>query len=233
MIESLALSNALYKLCYVLGFVIMFIFNTYYGKNYKIPKLKAFIFSLISYIIIFAWSYVLAWVANGFKWGHHNAIRVFIWMPVVLYFTGKIFKIGFKVCCDYITPSTCIVYGIARLGCIFAGCCYGYKADWGMYSRSAGYRCIPVQLFEAITSLAIAMIMILLAKKRKYDPTKANLYPIMMILFGSTRFLWEFAADNKKVIFNISELAIWALITFIVGLFWLWSKTRTQKSQKI
>lgn len=221
MIVNDVLANALYRVCYILGFVLIFVFNFFYAKKYRIRGGKALLFTLTSYALIFGWSYVLAWIANGFTWGHHNAIRVYIWFPLVLLLTGKIFRIDFKTCCEFVTPSTCIVYGVARLGCVFAGCCHGYRMEHGIFSTAAGYRCFPVQLCEAVTALAIAALTVLWAGKKEYRAEKNDLYPKMLVLYGGTRFLWEFAADNEKVIWRISELALWALATCLLGAIWL------------
>ena len=43
-------------------------------------------------------------------------------------------------------------------------------------------------------------------------------FPIMLILFGSTRFVWEFFRDNSKLWLGCSNLAFHALFMFIVGL---------------
>jgi len=50
--------------------------------------------------------------------------------------------------------------------------------------------------------------------------TNGELYPLMMMLFGSTRFIWEFFRDNEKLFFGISNLAIHALIMGVVGTAW-------------
>lgn len=46
-------------------------------------------------------------------------------------------------------------------------------------------------------------------------------YPLMLILFGFTRFLCEFLRDNYKVFGNISNIALHAAFMFIVGVVWL------------
>ena len=214
---DMGIANTLYWGCYVLGFITIFVFNAFYGRNYGIPPGKSVAFSVVSYILIYAWAYILAWVINGFEWGHHNAIRVYIWFPVVLLLTARLFKIKWVTACEFVTPSTCLVYGIARMGCNFTGCCYGIPAKWGIESVEAGHRVFPVQACEGLTSLAIALFIIHLAKKRNYQPD-GTLYPLMMILYGGTRFFWEFLADNDKVFLYISELALWALLTFLLGI---------------
>lgn len=228
---DMGIANALYWGCYVLGFITIFVFNAFYGRNYGIPPGKSVAFSVVSYILIYAWAYILAWVVNGFEWGHHNAIRVYIWFPVVLLLTAKLFKIHWLTACEYLTPSTCIVYGIARLGCNFTGCCYGIPASWGIESVEAGHRVFPVQLCEALTALAIAAITIHLAKKRNYKPD-GTLYPFMMILYGGTRLVWEFFADNTKIFFGLSELALWALLTFLIGLAWYFTVKEANRRKK-
>lgn len=225
------IENIVYRGCYVLGFVVLFIFNALYAAKYKIPGKKAFFFSVISYAIIYAWAYVLAWAANGFIWGHHNAIRVFVWMPLVLLLTGKLFKIPWKTACDYIAPGTCLVYGIARLGCTFAGCCYGYPAQWGVYSCTAGRRCIPVQLFQSAASIAVFFIILSMAKKGKFK-AENRLYPAMLVMYGGARFLLEFLMDNKKLFLHISELGLWSLLCVVVGAAWLVSLIKKEKSEE-
>ena len=221
MVESLTLANTLYRICYVLGFALTFVFNAVYARHYRIKAGKAFLFSLVSYLLIFGWSYVLAWVFNGFRWGHHNAIRVYIWFPAVLFVTAKLFRVDFKDSCEFFTPSTCIVYGIARLGCIFPGCCYGIPMEHGMYSYAADCRCFPVQLCEALTSLLIAVVMVILARKKHFDSRENTLYPTMLVLYGGTRFIWEFFSASKRVLWNVTELGLWALATCVMGCVWL------------
>lgn len=217
---ELGITNIVYWSLYGIGFIVMFIFNSCYGKKYHLPVGKALCFSIICYAVIFGWSYILAYIANGFSWGHHNAIRVYVWMPLVLALFGKIFKIEWKTACDYIAPSTCLVYAIARLGCVFAGCCYGIPCSFGMYNVYIGYKCFPVQLCQSLCSFAVFAIILLLAKRKEYL-VDGTLYPIMLVLYGTARFFLDFLQDNKKLFSHISELAIWGLLCVIMGLVWL------------
>ena len=223
------IADAFYWGCYVIGFIAIFIFNSLYSKKYGISPVKALFFTVVSYAAIYGWAYVLGWVANGFTWGHHNAIRVFAWMPLVLLLTGKLFKIRWSTACDFIAPSTCLVYGIARLGCNFAGCCYGIPASWGIYSCEACHRCFPVQLCQSIASLAVFFIILSIAKKNGYDKSN-RLYPEMLIMYGGSRFLLEFLIDNEKLVIGLSELAFWSIICVLIGIVWLLElQKRTEK----
>ena len=52
----------------------------------------------------------------------------------------------------------------------------------------------------------------------------------MLMLFGYTRFLLEFARDYNKLFFGISELAMQAVFGALVGTIWyaIVKKERTQ-----
>lgn len=210
----------LYITFYVLGFLTIFVFNTFYGKKFGIQKGKSLLITVLSYALIFGWAYVLAWLESLLTdWGHHNAVRVYIWMPALLFVLSKPVKIDWKKLCDFVAPSACIVYGIARLGCLFPGCCYGIPVEWGqwgLYSQEAQQIVFPVQFCEAMTAFAWAALAIYLNIRKKYV-ADARTYFIMLIPYGLSRFVWEFFADNEKVFMNISSLALHALLMSVVG----------------
>ena len=107
------------------------------------------------------------------------------------------------------------LFGFARIGCIFPGCCHGYPSSWGLYSNEAGTVCFPIQIIEIIVSFILALIMWNMHSKERFQ---GKLYPWFLVLFGSTRFVLEFLRDNQKLFWGISELALHALSCFIVGM---------------
>ncbi len=215
--EQVGSLNTLYRAFYVLGFLTIFVFNTFYAPKFGISKGKGLLITVLSYALIFSWAFVLAWVESLFTdWGHHNAVRVYIWMPALLFVLSKLMSADWKKLCNFIAPSACIVYGIARLGCLFPGCCYGIPCEWGIYSESARAMVFPVQLCEAVTALILAVVTIIMNRKKQYH-ADAKTYFIMLIPYGLSRFIWEFFADNEKVFLNISSLALHALLMSVVG----------------
>ena len=90
----------LYRGFYVLGFLTIFVFNVFYAKKFDIKKGRALVVTVLSYALIFAWAFVLAWVESLFTdWGHHNAVRVYIWMPALLFVMSKPVAIDWKKLC--------------------------------------------------------------------------------------------------------------------------------------
>ena len=78
----------------------------------------------------------------------------------------------------------------------------------------------PVQLLEGIVSAAIVVWLLTYAKKHKYNCAGLCM-PYMFIAFGLTRFFLEFLRNNQKLFWGISELALWSLLMFIVGIVWI------------
>lgn len=115
---------------------------------------------------------------------------------------------------DLLTIKGAFFYAIAHIGCIFPGCCHGYASDWGIYSNNAGYVCFPIQLVECTINIMIGFILLAMRKNKKFH---GQLNPWYMIMFGATRFVTEFLRDNDKLFWGISELAIHALVSFILG----------------
>ena len=65
------------------------------------------------------------------------------------------------------------------------------------------------------------MIGIALLFMSKRGIERRRLYMWFMILFGSTRFVFEFYRDNEKIWNGISELAFHAAGALVIGLIWL------------
>ena len=169
------------------------------------------------YGITYIWIYILCWIEHGFKsFGGNNIVRGFIYIPLIAFPVAKAMRVKWSKMCDFIAPCPCLVHGISHIGCIFAGCCAGYPSNWGFYNYRYDGPAFPVQLFEAATALAIFGLL-LYWNRRTQHKTNGKLFPIMMILFGSTRFLWEFARNNEKIWLGCSSLAFHALFMAIIG----------------
>ena len=54
-------------------------------------------------------------------------------------------------------------------------------------------------------------------EKKKNYRSDGLAYPLMLMLFGYSRFLLEFLRDNHKVVFGVSTLALHALFMALVG----------------
>ena len=214
-------SPFLYYLFFALGFVSVTLFAYFYRKKYNLSIKQALLTVLMVYPPVVLWMFVLCWAETGFKsFGGNNIVRIFVWVPLFALPVAKILKIDIRDMLNFIAPLPCAVHGISHYGCIFEGCCCGYPSAFGIWNPiHQDYR-FPIQPIEATVAVLVIVVTVAYAKSKNYSKA-ANSYPVMLILFGSTRFFLEFARDNEKLFWGISNLAIHAFVMFVVGLVWL------------
>ncbi len=83
-----------------------------------------------------------------------------------------------------------------RIGCFFAGCCYGKPTEscLGVHFPNLGYKAFPTQLFEAAFLLLLFSVLFHLAVRRNFKQT----FVVYMVSYGAFRFLIEFIRDDPR-----------------------------------
>ncbi len=212
------LSQTIYAGFHILTFIVVFVLAAWYGKKLQIGIIKSILIVVVVYPLADFWKKVLFWIESGFKaFGGENNVRLFIWVPVIAFVFALLLKIDKKRMCDFLAPCMVITQGVGHWGCIFPGCCRGYESAFGIYNVVTESYLFPIQPIEALIAISITVYLLIRSKKRDYKPDGLQ-YPIMLMLFGSTRFICEFFRDNTKVLFGCSSLAFHALLAFIIGL---------------
>lgn len=202
---------------HVLAFATVMTLALWLGPKLKISRKKTFGVVMIVYPLMYLWMLVQYWVENGFKdFGGQNIVTIFIWVPVIAMITGKIMKIDVKTICCLVAPLITVNHAVGHMGCIFAGCCRSFPTERGLYVVNSGMYHFPIQPIEVLIAALIVVTLILIMKKDNYVPT-AKIYPINLVLFGSTRFICEFIRDNDKIFLGCSRLSFHALFMTIVG----------------
>ncbi len=119
------------------------------------------------------------------------------------YLYCKIRKLEFLRYFDLVMPSIAVAQGFGRVGCMFAGCCYGKETDsWFhvIYETSDfapnGVELIPTQLIMALLNFAHFFILIFLAKKLlKHSGQVAGAY---LVFYSIGRFFLEFLRNDPR-----------------------------------
>ena len=122
--------------------------------------------------------------------------------------------------------SITIAHGFGRIGCFFAGCCYGKETEawYGIQFPGLHTKVIPTQLFEAIFLfvLSAAMIVLLFAVHFKYN---MSLY---LVSYGIWRFVIEYFRGDYRGSFipGLSPSQFWSIIMVLLGIviFFLYKK---------
>ncbi len=105
-----------------------------------------------------------------------------------------------KYCSDLFAVAPCcitVAHGFGRLGCLFAGCCYGMKMDgfpglWMHTPDGTGYF-LPTQLYEAIfLFILFAVTSILFFKKIDWT------FVVYLVGYGIWRFCIEYLRIDDR-----------------------------------
>ena len=121
--------------------------------------------------------------------------------------------------------TTTIVHAIGRLGCFFAGCCYGKPTDSfiGLTFPTTNSTTVhPSQLYEVISILLIMVVLFILKRNKKFN---GQLFISYVILYAIARSILEvFRGDNRGFIISDvlshSQFIAMLLIT-IAGYFYI------------
>lgn len=110
-----------------------------------------------------------------------------------------------------------------RIGCFFAGCCYGIEASFGftvngntLVPSINGVKRFPVSLLEAILNLILFVIIFLLFRK---SILKKRLLYLYMILYSAIRFFIEFLRGDeiRGFYFGVSTSQWISIFLFLIG----------------
>ena len=233
-------AEVLYQGGQVLAMIISAVFIVFWAGHYGIGKGKALLITVFSQVVCFALVFVLTWVENGFKgFGAQNAIRAYPFMALLAPLEAKLFGVDFKRCFEFQTISSPLNYGLGHFACLARMCCFGFHYQEGTFGYTVAHALtgtdqLPMQIFESVSALIIFGIFVIYGYKTKFKVTGVS-YAIMQMIFGCSRFFWEFLRDNDKLIvlapmkgtvndihqegvWGISNLALWAAALFVAGI---------------
>ncbi len=210
-------SQTVYNVFIALCFVGVVVFALWYGEKYKLNRKQSIVASLCILVSTYVFIYFYHWFESGFQsFGGKNLVHGFIYIPIFAYPISRLLKIDWIRICDFFAPLPALAQGISKVGCTFAGCCYGYPSAFGIYNPLTKKTTFPIQLVECVAYLSIVAIVVLYSKRKNYKSDGIS-YSLMLILFGSARFFAEFARDNRKLFLECSPLALHAAFMAIVG----------------
>ncbi|HEX9614857.1 MAG TPA: prolipoprotein diacylglyceryl transferase [Bacteroidota bacterium] len=172
----------------------------------------------------------------------------------IWWYTTRKKKLNFLAVADGTVPGMMLGYGVARLGCHFAGDGdYGFPTDlpWGTdYSQgtmppSEAFRnfpeitsqfaggvvpdttlCHPTPVYELILS---AIFFAVLWRYRTRIKTTGGLFMLYLVLAGLARFIIEFARINQRVVAGLTEYQFFAAGLVIAGFAGWWLLNKREK----
>lgn len=111
-------------------------------------------------------------------------------------------KVHFMEYFDLVMPAVALAQGFGRIGCFFAGCCYGTETDlpFGIVFHNSdiapnGVKLIPTQLISSAGNFLFAILLMVYARKKRQDGKVAAMY---LFLYSVGRFVIEFFRDDYR-----------------------------------
>jgi len=139
--------------------------------------------------------------------------------PITIYFLKK-YKLPILKTFDTLAIALPLAHFFGRLGCFFAGCCYGAVCElpWAVvfnHPESIAPTNVPLhptQLYEAMANLILFSMLYISRKKTEKEGIKISIY---LIGYGTIRFVVEFfRGDLRQFYLNLST-AQWISLIFI------------------
>lgn len=140
-------------------------------------------------------------------------------------------SLPFSAWADGFIPGVAVAQGFGRIGCFFAGCCFGVPAQGALgvvfpagSLAPAGVPLVPVQLFSAAGDFLLAALLLLLDRKK---PRAGLLTGLYLLLYSIGRFLIEFLrSDPRGAVGALSTSQFIALFTAVAAIVLLISRKR-------
>lgn len=129
---------------------------------------------------------------------------------------------------NYMAPAIPLFHAWARIGCLFAGCCYGKEWDWGVVmAATPDIIRFPVQVAESVCNVMIFIALLVYEKRHREEKHTLVVY---LLLYSICRFILEFfRGDQERGIWGILSTA---QIISLGLLFFLGTRVFVKKRKK-
>lgn len=207
----------LYEWMIVVGIVAaIIVFRLFYkqvglsGKVFNFALIVAFSGIVLGYLSAVLFQSWFSFLETGeFVWGVGATFYGGLIGAVIVYlavyfgvghflFKDRAHVAQFNKVLSLIVACIVVAHAFGRIGCLFAGCCYGSVTDStigiDMWVDGEWQSRIPIQLFEAIFLIVLAAALLFLTVKMKCEYT-ASVY---LIVYGIWRFFIEYARDDNR-----------------------------------
>jgi phosphatidylglycerol:prolipoprotein diacylglycerol transferase len=140
-------------------------------------------------------------------------------LPITIYFLKK-YKLPILKTFDTVAIAIPLAHFFGRLGCFFAGCCYGAVCElpWAVVFKNpesiapTNVPLHPTQLYESIANLILFLILYITRKKTNKEGTSIGIY---LIGYGIIRFVVEFFRGDLRQFYLSLSTAQWISFIFI------------------
>ena len=150
----------------------------------------------------------------------------------------KIRKLDFMAYFDLMIPVVALAQGFGRIGCFFAGCCYGKETTgFGVVFphgslAPSGVKLIPTQLISSFGDFVLFFFLIRVYNDPEHRDETAAWY---LILYSLGRFMVEFLRGDeiRGFIMGLSTSQFISIFMFIAGIILLAVRRKSRKQPEL
>ena len=220
-VADAGLSQILYQAWIVVVYIVVAAFCLVWRKHYGYGWFRALLIPLVLLLALNFFILLAGWAFSGFThFGDKNIVIGYPFVPWMTMILARWMKDDWRRMLDFMAPAFPLTQVAAKIACCFAGCCFGFPMEHGLWNPVFQQTLFPVQLLEGLVALIVCVLCVLYAHRTRFR-ADGRVYPLFLILFGGTRFFLEFLRLNLKLFWGISELALWALLMVLIGTIWL------------
>ncbi len=226
------IGKSLHSLMYIFGAAAMIIVSLCVRKRLELKIWNSLLFTVVAFLsdglgaFLMGKAYTAVVASLGGDGVSNYSIYGAVFLtPVLIMLSARVINQPWRQIIDMVALSEMFARAFGKLGCVFFGCCWGFECDYGVYNYLQKKTMFPSPIFEVGTMLIIIVIgFLFLYKSKRYVP--GCLYPIMSLLYGVTRFFWEFtryytSEAERYLILGMSLWQVCSIITVVLSALWL------------
>lgn len=238
----------LYGLMIGLGFIIGITLAARKAKKEKIDPDRIMDLGVYMLLMAIVGSRALFVLTNLREFVDHPLDAFAIWKGGLVFYGGLLAAVPVGIwyvkkhalpvwkTADIMAPSIALGQAFGRLGCFFAGCCYGAHCDLPVAVTFTDPNSLaplnvplyPTQLMESIGSLMIFFLLLLIHRLKKFD---GQVFWFYILLYAVLRFMIEFfRGDMERGLYfgnAVSTSQIIALGMLCLSIFMVWKLSKT------
>ena len=232
--QAFGLTIPMYGVMSALGMLAAFILLGFTRKHTRFSEDQALSAALWAIIMGFLGAKVLYWIVEidqiiaDPSYLLHTLREGFVFYGALIGGLGGVAiyslrkKLPFFSLTDYFIPGLVIGHAFGRIGCFFAGCCYGMECETPISvvfpaggAAPAGIPLLPTQLMESAFLFLLCAFLVWRLTKKKPFGTVSGWY---MVLYGVWRFVIEFfRSDERGAVGALSTSQFISLFVFAGG----------------
>ena len=233
--QAFGLTIPMYGVMSALGMLAAFILLGFTRKHTRFSEDQALSAALWAIIMGFLGAKVLYWLVEIKQiiadptYLLHTLREGFVFYGALIGGLGGVAiyalrkKLPFFSLTDYFIPGLVIGHAFGRIGCFFAGCCYGMECETPISvvfptggAAPAGIPLLPTQLMESAFLFLLCAFLVWRLTKKKPFGTVSGWY---MVLYGVWRFTIEFfRSDERGFVGALSTSQFISIFIFAGGL---------------